>query len=587
MKASPAIKILDICVAKDTLIMTSIGWKRADEIEPGMEVLTHNNQYKNVKKVYTRIGETKTYRAARMPWIRATDNHPFLAAVGSYDGYGKREMYEPTWIAAGKLSKWVRHKGGSLLVSMPSPSQKTNDYSVDGDTAWAIGYYMAEGTVGHHQVSFAMHRKELKQRERISRYINSLGNKVCERDTDDNGHSVYFSNKEWLLLARDIGVSLNKTLPAFVYHLPIKDKLQVLAGYVSGDGYAGDGGVGVASISQKLAFGMWKLFRDCGYTASIHYAKRDGYSCRFIHKNGKEYIGNPQWKIQLNPSESKRFLQDVEVYKDYDYQEPKSKNHEVIEKDGKLLHPLRSVEDFGEELVYNFEVEDDNSYVANGYIVHNCDPDWTENPTVNETVKYVDAITCPTEPFVKHFSKYTDKPIVVIPDRLDMEYYKKQKEHKGDAKKVVWFGYSHNSGVLQQAIPTLRELKMKLTVISDDFKIFIGSNDDKDLFNFIKYDEKTVNRDIIKHGDIALLPPATLDDNGEVPYRSRFKSNNKTINSWGLGLPVATNAEELEHFIPAVNRIKEADERWEEVKAKYDSKLSVIQYLDLIKQIYG
>lgn len=214
-----------------------------------------------------------------------------------------------------------------------------------------------------------------------------------------------------------------------------------------------------------------------------------------------------------------------------------------------------------------------------------CDPDWTENPKVNEVIQYVDAITAPTQPFVDHFKNFTDKPVKVIPDRLDLEQYQKKKVHKGDAKSVVWFGYSHNAFVLEQTISTLQKMNLKLTVISNNFHLYIKEKLPKGFINFIQYDEETVNDDIIKNGDIVLLPPPPADDMGEMPYNWRFKSNNKTVNAWGLGMPVARNAEELEWFVPEKRRKEEAEEKWNHVKAKYNVKQSVVEYLDLIASL--
>lgn len=221
-------------------------------------------------------------------------------------------------------------------------------------------------------------------------------------------------------------------------------------------------------------------------------------------------------------------------------------------------------------------------------IIDICDPDWARRPEkmyLNEIIANADAFTFPTEKYLDYFSAFfPNKPMMVIPDRVDLSEIKQIKKHEGKAKGVVWFGYSHNAGVLKQAIPTLKHMNLKLTIISDDMRIFLGDLAEKKLFNFIKYNPNTVYNDIVENGDIVLLPPHSIASGG-MPYAAKFKSNNKTVTSWACGMPVATNAEELEYFLKEENRIKDQKEKLALVKEKYDIKLSVLDYLNLISKI--
>lgn len=214
-----------------------------------------------------------------------------------------------------------------------------------------------------------------------------------------------------------------------------------------------------------------------------------------------------------------------------------------------------------------------------------CDTDWTSNDNVMPFIKHVDAITCPTEKFIDFFKDYTDVPVKVIPDRVDLETIPKPKEHKGTAKNVVWFGFHNNQEGLVAIENKLLEAGVKLTVISNDIKHPLPKLNNKGLFNYVKYDEKTADHDILKHADFVVMPPHPKDDNGDVYYKYSFKSNNKTVHSWALGLPVATSAEEFDRFMDPEERKKEAKKRLNEVKAKYDVRQSVYEYLELIKEL--
>ena len=67
---------------------------------------------------------------------------------------------------------------------------------------------------------------------------------------------------------------------------------------------------------------------------------------------------------------------------------------------------------------------------------------------------------------------------------VDLMY---KKQHVAKAKNVVWFGYSHNQGCLQQAVPTLRKYNLRLTIISDTMRVMLRRLEDEKLFNFVQY----------------------------------------------------------------------------------------------------
>jgi hypothetical protein len=69
--------------------------------------------------------------------------------------------------------------------------------------------------------------------------------------------------------------------------------------------------------------------------------------------------------------------------------------------------------------------------------------------------------------------------------------------------------------------------------------------------------------------------------------RHIYKSNNKTIHSWALGLPVVKTAEDMERFMNGNERQKEADLRYKEVKENYSTEKSANQLYEVIKKYVG
>lgn len=206
-----------------------------------------------------------------------------------------------------------------------------------------------------------------------------------------------------------------------------------------------------------------------------------------------------------------------------------------------------------------------------------CDPDFMDwHYRIKEQVDECDAIVTSTSALTEAMKIFIkNKPVICIPDRVDLEEHQEKKEHIGEAKWVVWFGYSTNFYLLQGIERHLQKLGLGLIVISNKSYNIIGNYKVK-LLN-IKWKEETLNENLLK-GDIVLNPFSPR-------ARWKFKSNNKTLTSWALGMPVATTPEELKKFMNEEERKKEAIIRLKEVKEKWDIKLSIPEYEDLISQI--
>lgn len=184
-----------------------------------------------------------------------------------------------------------------------------------------------------------------------------------------------------------------------------------------------------------------------------------------------------------------------------------------------------------------------------------CDPEYLN---LNNTHLYnkFDAITTSTEALKKDIEQYTDKPVVHIPDRYDLTKLPKPKKVK-EIKKAVWFGYSENFDTIEQALPAIKKLGLKLTIISDTCYNAEGIKNK----TFPGWGKEYFKR--IQENDIAILPKL---NHGKFKY----KSDNKKVLAKLLGLYVAETQEELENPQPP------------EIKEDYDVKRSVAQLSKLI-----
>lgn len=235
-----------------------------------------------------------------------------------------------------------------------------------------------------------------------------------------------------------------------------------------------------------------------------------------------------------------------------------------------------------EAIIYQKVYEVEHAKIFNGVkILDVCDPDYLDcKIPFMEMVEACDLVTTSTDNLRDVIQGWTDKPVITINDRHDLDFFKEKKLHRGRAKEVCWFGYSHNAGPLKAVLPYLFDNQLKLSIIADNPVDITSSLPDKRVEErFTKWQLNTINKEIIKSDFIVM--PGSRDPN------SRFKSNNKTIHSYLLKMPVASSIEELERYIDPKNRELDSEKNYEMAKKLYDVKVSVREMknlIDIIKQ---
>jgi len=206
-----------------------------------------------------------------------------------------------------------------------------------------------------------------------------------------------------------------------------------------------------------------------------------------------------------------------------------------------------------------------------------CDPDFLHwGYRTKEMIEEVDAITTSTEALAEVVRTFTDKPVLCIPDRIDTDGITKRKYHKGEAKWVAWYGYSTGFDMLRTAIIPLKKLKLNLIVISNSgFSLSIGMKG-IELRN-LPHSWKTLYDDLLD-ADIIINPQSKKG-------KWKYKSKNKTLLAWALGIPVANDINELKRFMNEEERRKEQVLRLKEIDEKWKVEYSVEQYKQLIDSL--
>lgn len=198
-----------------------------------------------------------------------------------------------------------------------------------------------------------------------------------------------------------------------------------------------------------------------------------------------------------------------------------------------------------------------------------CDSVWKQIPNFKELIIPVDAIIVSTEGLKEDLGKITDKPIHVVGDGHDLEYYstKTDNKHINKAKEVVWFGYAQNAHCLEPLVKTIKNKGLKLKVLAQCPLPPLDKADE-----FIKWDVDTCIEEISK-SDFAVLP-----------FNGKLKSNNKDVTAYLSGIPVAKTEKDIIRLISPEERRKDM-EKVSELAERYDAKNKAKKYLNIIDKL--
>jgi hypothetical protein len=212
-------------------------------------------------------------------------------------------------------------------------------------------------------------------------------------------------------------------------------------------------------------------------------------------------------------------------------------------------------------------------------IIDICDPNWINlGVDIVDQGYPVDAFTCSSAEMKELLQGYfPDKIVEHVPDRFDFSLFPEPHGlHQGKAKKAIWFGFTHNAHeTLPQLAPAIKKFGLELLIIAN---VPYSQKDEILELNpsFVKYEHYSSRR-YIAQSDISLNPRSNRAG-------FRYKSNNKSVVAWKLGVPVAVTGDDIAHFMDPEERNREI-EKYSFVEEEYDIEKSIQQYRDIFRRI--
>lgn len=355
----------DDCCVEGTLIKTSKGYKEIENIKPGDLVMTHRGRYKRVEKCLEKpfCGEWYDMKINCQLDLGLSYNHPVYVATGRYKGsnlidYGKRQ-----WKLPGEITK--SYKAVSIIEKLGDCSnkivngidkqwyvgKKKTQVTFDKHFAKFLGLFLAEGNCrrNSNQMSLAFHERDTELLREMYLYLKGLGLHVKEYHyKDTHCRALVFSSKTlYSLMIECYDSQKEKILPHYYLELG-NNLLYTLEYWLKGDGWKDNTNVYNligATTSKKLALGMRDIAWSVGYYAVIN--KRTTH--RYGVKTKDQYFVSIKYNTNSNQFHLKK-------YSNYEY-------------GGKFRKVKKT---FYSGTVYNLQVEEDKSFIANGIVVHNC-----------------------------------------------------------------------------------------------------------------------------------------------------------------------------------------------------------------------
>ena len=345
------------CFVSGTKIITSESLTPIEAVRVGDEVLTHKGLYRKVLRVGGKTSEIYELQSQSGTLTETTENHPYYVRKRIKVWNNENRSYEfkfnePEFVRVKDLTK-DHYLATPILKSAKNPMELTED------ECFVIGLYIGDG---HTRKDFR--KSESRDNHRYWQLIISVGER--EKDLFSEKvklkHSLYshtrstyravFSSKRLVnYVEEQCGCSAHtKHFGKGILDLPTHLLKKVIEGYLFADG-SFRGNVHRAttvsrSLVESLTLAVAKTFRT---TTSVEYTKRP----KTTEIQDRVVNQSDTWTVSFrenHPKQSRSW-----VLGDF------------------IWNPIKKlIKTDKEKLVFNLEVEEDNSYVANNHVVHNC-----------------------------------------------------------------------------------------------------------------------------------------------------------------------------------------------------------------------
>lgn len=347
------------CFAGHTLIANKRGLVPISQVSVGDEVLTHRGRWRRVLATGHKLATTTfIHGQGHSDGIETTDDHPFYARqkkrvwLGRDAGSWRSVMGEPDWKAAKDMvgrfwaspTVWPE----SEVPAIDAIGRERDAPDVTAALMRVAGRWLGDGWCrindrrGYVLICCAKHERETVERELLDA---GLRFSVSDERTTFRFQIASRALARWLIDNFNSGAR-NKTVPTWLLGLPEDLRESFFQGYLAADGCKTTNGHRASTVSRGIALGLTLLAHTLGLSVSR----------RFVLVNRK------------TATIENREVREHGFYQLTFYHRSRSSVADGLHRWGLVRKLSRG----RETTVFNLEVEEDNSYVADGIVVHNC-----------------------------------------------------------------------------------------------------------------------------------------------------------------------------------------------------------------------
>ncbi len=369
---------LPSCFLKDTLVLTNEGYRNIQDIKVNDMVLTHKGNWKKVLNLQ-KNDYSDTIYSFKLQYnnkiIKCTKEHPFyVRQIKKNSNFTDKELLDFEWVTAENIinKKHVMccpiNKKSIIPEFTIKRGLNETRYEIinkkldNKDEYFMMGYYLGDGWLDwktkKNRFYMCIKKNDPVILQRISKVLNLSVNK----NTTDKILYVDIYNKVWWEILKDFGhMAVNKKIPEWIHNAPNEYVKEFIEGYTSADGCRKF--KTYTTVSHDIAYGLQRLYAKLKIITSIQYQIRP--KTKIIE--GRTVNQQNTYTIRIISKEKRKHISMID--EDYIYYQVKEIN----------------TEDYTGK-VYNFEVEDDNSYIVHNTAVHNCHLlyDFFVNPDTEE-----------------------------------------------------------------------------------------------------------------------------------------------------------------------------------------------------------
>ena len=371
------------CFPAGTLIRMADGSQRPIEKVVTLDsVLSAEGRIKTVLATMVRPNSEDLVRVC--VWghrhLRCTQEHPILTKTGYKEA---QDLTDEDWVAIPKflpgtvdrINVWdviaPEYNQYSKSASLHSESRVTRQIKgkkasvqhtvrvpeyidLDNDFGWVFGLFLAEGTSSSARVEWSLHKKEVDTHAaKLARICKEKFGVDLTIVVRNNQCQVKLYGKNWAELFTKLGSRKShcKEFNQLISAGNVDFLKGVLQGWTEGDGIGSksinlDGGV---TVSHAMAMNMYDIANYLGKNPTVETLQPNVNPAHNIVARKMRWI--VKWRIDQIGEQSPRFEEtDSLVWR--------------------RVHKIDRESHSG--WVYNIEVADDHSYVAEGIGVHNC-----------------------------------------------------------------------------------------------------------------------------------------------------------------------------------------------------------------------